>query len=39
MYEMSMKKYNKIGFLVASLHLLVMLNLALDLSLIPGVNV
>lgn len=39
MYEMSNKKYNTIGFVVAGLHLFVMLNLALDLTLIPGVNV
>ncbi len=39
MKEMSVKKYNQIGFLVAGIHLFVMLNLALDLTLIPGVNV
>lgn len=39
MYEMSVEKYNTIGFLVAGAHLLVLLNLALDLTLIPGINV
>lgn len=39
MNEMSVKQYNKVGFLVAGIHLFVLLNLALDLTLIPGVNV
>lgn len=39
MREMSVKKYNTIGFLVAGAHLFILLNLALDLTLIPGINV